>query len=73
MKTIFIPGHGVPIIFVIGLNMTCINVLTSTHNLCNLIILVEFNFGVNLTDRYSLSHWDQSIIVRSSYDLKFDC
>ena len=27
MKTIFIPRHGVPIIFIVTLNMPCINVL----------------------------------------------
>ena len=26
-------GHGVPIILIIRLNMSCINVLTCTHNL----------------------------------------
>ena len=33
MTTILIPRHGVPIILIIGSNISCINVLTSTHNL----------------------------------------
>ena len=48
MKTILILGHYVPIILIIGSNMPCINVLTCTHNLCNLIIAVGFNFDANL-------------------------
>ena len=73
MKTILIPRHGVPIILIIGSNMSCINVLTCTHNLCNLILTIGFNFGANLTIRYSLNRWDQSITVGSSQDLKSDC
>ena len=55
MKTILISGHGVSIILIIGLNMSCINVLTCTHNFCNLILVVGFNFGANLIVRYSLN------------------
>ena len=33
MKTILIPRHSVPIILIIRSNMSCINVLTCTHNL----------------------------------------
>ena len=72
MKTILIPRHGVLIIFIIRSNMSCIDVLTCTQNLCNLILAVGFNFGANMTIRYSLNHWDQSIIVGSSQDLKSD-
>ena len=49
MKTILIPGHDIPIISIIDSNMPCINVLTCTHNLCNLILAIGFNFGENLT------------------------
>ena len=49
MKTILIPRHGIPIILIIGSNMSCINILTCSHNLCNLIIVVGFNFDANLT------------------------
>ena len=42
MKTIFIPGHGVPIILIIRSNMPCINVLTCTHNLS-----MDRKFGVH--------------------------
>ena len=41
-------------------------------NLCNLIIAVGFNFCANLTVRYSLNCWDQSITVGSSQDFKSD-
>ena len=61
------------IILIIGSNMSCINVLTCTHNLFNLIIHVRFNYGANLTVRYSLNRWDQFITVGSNQDLKFDC
>ena len=44
-----------------------------SKNLCNLIKAVEFNFCANLTVRFSLNCWDQSITVRSSQDFKFDC
>ena len=37
-----------------------------TKNICNLIIAVGFNFGANMTVRYSLNRWDQSITVGSS-------
>ena len=73
MKTIPIPRHGIPIILIIGLNMSCINVLTCIHNLCNLILVVGFNFDANLTVRSSLNDCDQFITVRSSEDLKSDC
>ena len=66
MKTIIIPRHGVSIILIIESNMLCINVLTCTHNLCNLILAVGINFGANMTVRYSLNRLDQSITVRSS-------
>ena len=33
MKTIFISRHGVLIIMIVTSNMSCINLLTSTHNL----------------------------------------
>ena len=38
--------------------------------LCNLIPAVGFNFGENMTVRYSLNRWDQSITVGSSQDFK---
>ena len=72
MKTILIPRYDVSIILIIGSNMSCINVLTCTHNLCNLILAVGFNFGVNLIVRSSLNYWDQSITVESSQNLKSD-
>ena len=53
--------------------MSYVNVLTHTHNICNLIIAVGFNFDANLTIRYSLNHLDQFIIVESSQYLKSDC
>ena len=65
MKTVLIPGHGFPIILIIGLNMSCINVLTCTHNLCNLILAIGFNLGSNLIVRSFLNRWDQSITVES--------
>ena len=34
-----------------------------SKNLCNLIIVVGFNFYANLTVKSSLNRWDQSIIV----------
>ena len=37
-----------------------------SKNICNLIIVVEFNFGANMTVRSSLNLWDQSITVGSS-------
>ena len=43
-----------------------------SKNLCNLIIAVEFNFCANLTVRSSLNCWDQSIIIGSSQDFKYD-
>ena len=54
MKTILIPGYGVSIILIIGLNIPCINVLTCTHNLsigketrgsptCSFEILIAFD------------------------------
>ena len=60
MKTILIPGHDVPIILIIGLNMSCINVLTCTHNLsmdrkfggsptCLFEILVAFDMECGMT------------------------
>ena len=73
MKTILIPGHSVPIILIIGSNMSCINVFTYTYNLCNLILAIGFNFGANLTFRSSLNRLDQSITIGSSQDLKSDC
>ena len=33
MKIIFISRHGVSIILIVILNMSCINLLTHTHNL----------------------------------------
>ena len=33
MKTIFIQRHGVSIIMIVTSNISCINVLTPTHNL----------------------------------------
>ena len=33
MKTIIIVRHGVPIILIVTSNMSCIHVLTPTHNL----------------------------------------
>ena len=41
-------------------------------NICNLIIVVGFNFGANLTIRYSLNRWNQSITVGSSQNFKSD-
>ena len=41
-----------------------------SNNLCNLIIVVGFNFCTNLTVRSSLNYWDQSITVGSSQDFK---
>ena len=55
MKTILKLGHYVPILLIIGSNMSCINVLTGIHNLCNLIIAIGFNFEANLTVRSSLN------------------
>ena len=43
-----------------------------SKNLCNLIIVVGFNFCTNLTVRSSLNCWDQSITVGSSQDFKSD-
>ena len=50
MKTIFIPRHGVAIILIVTLNMSCINLLTPTHNLsmdrkpaCSFEILLAFD------------------------------
>ena len=43
-----------------------------SKNICNLIIAVGFNFGANLTVRYSLNRWDQSITVGSNQDFKSD-
>ena len=37
-----------------------------SKNICNLIIVVGFNFGANMTVRSSLNRWDQSITVGSS-------
>ena len=39
---------------------------------CNLIIVIGFNFGANITVRYSLNSCDQFIIVESSQDFKSD-
>ena len=33
---------------------------------CNLILVVGFNFGANLTIRSSLNRWDQFITIGSS-------
>ena len=63
MKTILIPKYGVWIILIIGLNTACINVLTWTHNLCNLILVIEFNFGANLTVISFLTCWDRIRIL----------
>ena len=41
-----------------------------SKSLCNLIIVVGFNFCANLTVRSSLNCWDQSITVGSSQDFK---
>ena len=73
MKTILIPEHGVLIIMILGSNMSCINVLTCTQYLCNLILAVGFTFGANLTVRSSLNHSNQFITIGSSQNLKFDC
>ena len=73
MKTRLISEHGVLMILIIESNMSCINVLTCTHNLYNLIITIGFNFCANLIVRSSLNHLDQSITVGSSRNLKFDC
>ena len=62
-EKIIILGYGVSIILIIGSNMSCINVLTCTHNLCNLIIAIGSNFDVNMTIKYSLNSWDQFIIA----------
>ena len=43
-----------------------------SKNICNLIITVVFNFSANMTIKYSLNRWDQSITVGSSYDFKYD-
>ena len=43
-----------------------------SKNLCNLIIVIGFNFDVNLTIRSSLNRWDQSITIGSSQDCKSD-
>ena len=43
-----------------------------SKNLCNLIIAVRFNFGANLTIKYSLNRWEQFITVISSQDFKSD-
>ena len=43
-----------------------------SKNICNLIIAVGFNFGANLTIRYSLNRWNQSITVGSSQNFKSD-
>ena len=37
-----------------------------SKNICNLIIAVGFNFGANMTVRFSLNRSDQSITVGSS-------
>ena len=42
MKIIFIPRHGVAIILIVTSNMSCINMLTSTHNLS-----MDRKFGVH--------------------------
>ena len=44
-----------------------------SKNLCNLIIAVGFNFCANLTVRFSLNCWDQSITVGSSQNFKSEC
>ena len=41
-----------------------------SKNLCNLIIVIGFNFCANMTVRSSLNCWDQSITVGSSQDFK---
>ena len=41
-----------------------------SNNLCNLIIVVGFNFCANMTVRSSLNRWDQSITIGSSHDFK---
>ena len=38
--------------------------------LCNLILIVGFNFSESMTVRSSLNRWDQSITVGSSQDFK---
>ena len=38
-------------------------------NLCNLILVIEYNFGANLTVISSLNRWDQSITVVSQIQL----
>ena len=47
------------------------NVIGWSKYICNLIITVGFYFGENLTVRFSLNYWNQSITVRSSQDFKF--
>ena len=37
-----------------------------SKNICNLIIVVGFNFGANMTVRSSLNRWDYSITIGSS-------
>ena len=37
-----------------------------SKNICNLIIVIVFNFGANMTVRSSLNRSDQSITVGSS-------
>ena len=59
MKTIFIPRHGAPIILIVTPNMSCINVLTPTHNLsmdkkrdsptCSFEIFVAFDMEFEMT------------------------
>ena len=43
-----------------------------SKNPCNLILVIGFKFGTNLTVISSLNCWDQSIIVRSTWDFKYD-
>ena len=63
MKTIFIQIHGVAIILIVASNMSCINLLTPTHNLsvdrkfgcsptCSFEILLAFDmeFGMTFVD-----------------------
>ena len=60
MKTILKPRHSVPLILIIRSNMSCINVLTCTHNLsmdrkfggsptCLFEILVAFDMEFGMT------------------------
>ena len=41
-----------------------------SKNICNLIIVVGFNFSANMTIRSFLNRCDQSITIRSSQDFK---